>query len=255
MLRTIILDAYKESEKKEIAEAIDELCNPNDNYGWASTGVYCFWNYYTHEVYYIGLAVDLTERFKQHNGFYPSINPNSCKKIQIENYFKSNEKLGFSIIVQSTISQPLTSKQKDKFKDFNNLFTPIENYIGNEGKEAIKFQEGLLIETFRKVNGKLPKWNRMNGAIEGQEASKIINFETIKVLSNLNPHYLMSRSSLRELAKSATLERYENFLHAVRLLTPLYGIKKSINYLREDSCIDTYGEMEKNGYLTKKLSI
>lgn len=47
------------------ANAIDDLCSPKDNYGWASAGIYCFW-------VYIGLAGDLAERFKQHNGILPT---------------------------------------------------------------------------------------------------------------------------------------------------------------------------------------
>ena len=121
MLRTIILDAYKENEKGKIAHALNELCSPRDNYGWASAGIYCYWNYYTHETYYIGLAVDLAERFKQHNGFYPKIDTKTCKKKEIDNYFRSEEKLGFSIIVQSPLSQPITSKLKDEYKDFFNI--------------------------------------------------------------------------------------------------------------------------------------
>lgn len=62
------MDAYTKEEKEEIAEALDDLCSPNDNYGWASAGIYSFWDYNTKEIFYIGLAVDLTERFKQHNG-------------------------------------------------------------------------------------------------------------------------------------------------------------------------------------------
>ena len=68
MFGTVIIDAYRENEKQQMADAIDDLCCPNDNYGWASAGIYCFWDYYTHEVLYIGLAGDLAERFMQHNG-------------------------------------------------------------------------------------------------------------------------------------------------------------------------------------------
>ncbi|WP_149096184.1 hypothetical protein [Paenibacillus terrae] len=68
MFGTIIIDAYTENDAEEIAFALDDLCSANDSYGWASSGIYCYWNYYTKEPYYIGLAVDLTERFKQHNG-------------------------------------------------------------------------------------------------------------------------------------------------------------------------------------------
>ena len=62
MFGTVILDAYTKDETKELADAINDLCCPNDNYGWASAGIYCFWDYYTREVLYIGLARDLYVR-------------------------------------------------------------------------------------------------------------------------------------------------------------------------------------------------
>lgn len=42
MFGTVIIDAYRKEEALEMAEAIDDLCGPNDNYGWASAGIYCF---------------------------------------------------------------------------------------------------------------------------------------------------------------------------------------------------------------------
>ena len=71
MFGTVIIDAYQKSETMEWAEAIEDLCSPNDSYGWASAGIYCFWDYYFEEILYIGLAVNLSERFKQHNGILP----------------------------------------------------------------------------------------------------------------------------------------------------------------------------------------
>ena len=29
--------------ERTLAEAIEDLCSPNDSYGWASAGIYCFW--------------------------------------------------------------------------------------------------------------------------------------------------------------------------------------------------------------------
>ncbi|CAL2101674.1 conserved protein of unknown function [Tenacibaculum sp. 190130A14a] len=255
MLRTIILQSYKKIERRKVVNALDELCSPNDNYGWASAGIYVYWNYYTNEVLYIGLTVDLTERFKQHNGFYPSVDRNTCKYEQIEEYFKDNEKLGFSIIVQSSLSQPVTSKLKKEYKEFTKQFSPIESYIGNEGLESIKHQEGVLIEVFKRKNGNIPQWNKMNGSISGQDSVKPINYDAIKVISNRKDNILLSKSSLFELAESSTFERYENFLHAVRILAPVCGEKRAIEILRNDSIIDTYREMIENGYINKKLEI
>lgn len=65
MFGTVILDAYTKAETEELAAAIDDLCCPKDHYGWASAGIYSFWDYNTHEVLYIGLASDLYERFRR----------------------------------------------------------------------------------------------------------------------------------------------------------------------------------------------
>ena len=108
MFGTVIIDAYRENEKQQMADAIDDLCCPNDNYGWASAGIYCFWDYYTHEVLYIGLAGDLAESFMQHNGLLHV--ESGSKEKQINEYFKSHELLGYSIFVQSPLSQPLVHR-------------------------------------------------------------------------------------------------------------------------------------------------
>ena len=55
MFGTVIIDAYRKEETLEMADAIDDLCSPTDNYGWASAGIYCFWDYYAEAVLYIGL--------------------------------------------------------------------------------------------------------------------------------------------------------------------------------------------------------
>ena len=83
MFGTVIIDAYTKDETEALAYAIDDICCPSDNYGWASAGIYCFWDYNTHEVLYIGLASDLYERFRQHNGLLPMQNE-GCKYKQIQ---------------------------------------------------------------------------------------------------------------------------------------------------------------------------
>lgn len=85
-----------------MANTIDDLCSPTYNTGWASAGIYCFWDYYAEEVLYIGLAGDLSERFKQHNWILPI--KEGSKQKQIENYFLKNERLGYTIFVQSPLS-------------------------------------------------------------------------------------------------------------------------------------------------------
>ena len=50
MFGTFIVDAYPKIEAKEIADSLEETCSPNDFVGWASSGIYSFWNYYTKEI-------------------------------------------------------------------------------------------------------------------------------------------------------------------------------------------------------------
>ena len=83
MFGTVIIDAYRKEEALEMADAIDDLCSPTDNYGWASAGIYCFWDYYAEAVLYIGLAGDLAERFKQHNGILPIKEGSKQNKLKI----------------------------------------------------------------------------------------------------------------------------------------------------------------------------
>lgn len=42
MFGTVIIDAYRKEEATEMVNAIDDLCSPKDNHGWASARIYCF---------------------------------------------------------------------------------------------------------------------------------------------------------------------------------------------------------------------
>lgn len=126
------------------------MCNANDNYGWASSGIYCYWDYESREILYVGLAIDLTERFKQHNGMFPGIDLNTCKRREIDEYFRQKERIGFSVVLQSCLSQPATRNVE---KRFEGLFTRIPNArdIGADGKAGIQRLEGYCLKRSRKL--------------------------------------------------------------------------------------------------------
>ena len=167
MFGTVIIDIYKKSEIDLIVNAIEELCSPNDTYGWSSAGIYSFWNPSTKEIYYIGLASDLGVRFKQHNGLLTS--PDGCSKLlQINNYFKDYDKIGYTIFVQSSLSQPITNRNSSLYKKYIQDFFSIQNYAGEESINFIKQTEGILIETYKKTHGTYPKWNQIGGSEYGQ---------------------------------------------------------------------------------------
>lgn len=258
MFGTVILDAYTKEETEELASAINDLCCPTDSYGWASAGVYSFWDYNTHELLYIGLASDLYERFRQHNGFTP-VSDECCKYQQIQDYFESHEKLGYTIFVQSPLSQPLVHRNKDMYEKIaKELNSTVQNMMDKQGINDIKRVEGILIEAYRKYMGRYPAWNKMGGSVEGQKRVMDNNINIVKSFSNpqmydVSP--IMSRSTIRELSNNPTYESFESFLHAVRMFVLILGVdfEQALNIQNQ---FDTYGWYKRiceEKYLEKKL--
>lgn len=260
MFGTVILDAYRKSETIELATAIDDICCPKDHYGWASAGIYSFWDYYTHEVLYIGLASDLYERFRQHNGLI-TMQEEGCKFQQIQEYFETHEKLGYTIFVQSPLSQPLVHRNKDLYEKMAMEHnSPIQNYTNEQGINDIKRVEGILIESYRRANGSFPPWNKVGGSIEGQSRVMENNINIVKSFSNpqmyeVNP--IVSRSTIRELSNNPTYEGFESFLHAVRMIVLIMGFDFTDALLLQNK-FDRYGWYKRicdEGYLNKELIV
>jgi hypothetical protein len=179
MFGTVIIDAYRKEETQEMAEAIEDLCSPNDNTGWASSGIYCFWDYYAEEVLYIGLAGDLAERFRQHNGILPL--KQGSKQSKIEDYFSKNETLGYTVFVQSPLSQPLVHRNKKTYEKFaRQQNSPVEDLLSEEGRDNIKIVEGILIESYRRKYGHFPPWNDVGGSTQGQNRVMGNNINIVK---------------------------------------------------------------------------
>lgn len=221
MFGTIIMDSYKANEKELMANNIDEICSPMDSFGWDSAGIYSFWDYCTKDVLYIGLASDLCVRFKQHNGLLP-IAENACKVRQIENYFLSHERLGYSILVQSPMSQPIIHRNEALYRKFLEVpeEIPITNYAGEEGLEHIRQAEGQLIESYRQVMGAVPPWNKIGGdRFSRRYASENNYLYVVRAFASGTPdNYLISRSTIRELAENAMYEWFEMQLHGLRMM-------------------------------------
>ncbi|MWC31360.1 GIY-YIG nuclease family protein [Paenibacillus sp. MMS18-CY102] len=256
MFGTIIMDAYSKEEINQISFALDDLCAATDSYGWASSGIYCFWDYYTNEVLYIGLAVDLTERFKQHNGLL-SIDPASCKFENILEYFRANEKLGFTIFVQSPLSQAVTRNNIYKWFGYDPDQFQIKDFTKDGSRDQLKVIEGILIETYRLNNGKLPPWNAVSGNVFGQRSARKENYEIVKCFTSIEPSPLTSRYSLRELSDNPVHEGYENFLHGARILMLRLSItyQEALNIIRKKDSLGIYNQLLASKYFSKKLTI
>lgn len=256
MLATFIIDAYKKSEAKEIATILSKSCDATTCCEWSSAGIYSFWDYYTHEVLYIGLAVDLADRFKQHNGIIPA-RDNTCKKLYIDEYFSHKEKLGYTIFVQSPLSQPITRKNRGEIPD-EDISYDLINMRAAEDREDIKVIEGTMIEAYRIRHGRKPKWNKIKGSRYGTNNVRTNSYELIECITKMEPHPLVSKSSFRELETNPTFERYEQLLHALRvnmlymgmdLRTALNVVLKNGNPLLEEQ----YKELAHSGYMKKHL--
>jgi len=245
MFATIINDVYRKESVNEIAKVLDELCSPKGAYGWASDGIYSYWDYNTKEVYYIGLAVDLRERFKQHNGIITTQSGN--KKELIDKHFEENNELGFSIFVQSPMSQPYIKGKSEKW---------VWKDLKGEDRENHKIAEGILLECYKKKHGHFPKWNKVGGSAKGQKRVRNGNYEIIKGFTSTEFHPLVSRTSLRELAKKPEYEGYENgVMHAVRMIMLYSGfnLKESIDIVKTTDTLNRFERMRQENYLFKTL--
>ena len=249
MLATILIDRYKKTETKEIAEAL-KLITIENQQDWSTAGIYCYWDYCKKEILYIGLAVDLLERFKQHNGI-SNCDPKSCKIEKINNYFSSNEYIGFSITLQSSLSQPVTKKQIRKHSNFSK--SELIEILGKNGADEIKHTEGILIEGFNTKYNKKPEWNIIGGSTQAQSIAKGKNVKILEYLTLTEPNKYISRVSLRELSKNKDYLKYEAYLHSIRI-SPLPS-EQTINMHQNDFQMFTFNEISENNYFKKRLVI
>lgn len=247
MLATIILDAFTKSEADEIAAALDMLCSPHDYYAFSSAAIYAFWSVPERELLYIGLAKDVAQRFRQHLGLV-ACDPNCCKGRQITDYFSTKDRIGYSIIVQSTMCSPLTAKDERIIREaIDDDDGTVEVSDIFEAGENIAIAEGMLIELFEQLGDRLPKWNKIGGsqrgrkkrsfysegdklrAVQGIVAGKTFEqieeefaaegppYELLLNLEGSDLSELNARATLREIADNATICEHELLLHGVRM--------------------------------------
>ncbi|HYE11425.1 MAG TPA: hypothetical protein VEF53_14745 [Patescibacteria group bacterium] len=262
MFGTIIMDAYSKGEERSMSDYLDEICSPRDSWGWSSAGIYSFWDYNTKEILYIGLASDLSVRYKQHNGLL-TIEDGACKYLQIQEYFKAHTKLGYSVLVQSPLSQPIVHRSEKKHRDFINLSTdmPISNYAGVEGLEHIRTAEGQLIESYKIIVGDIPPWNKIGGDIHSRKHASHDNYQhVVMAFSQGTPdNWLVSRCTVRELAGSSTYAWFETLLHGLRItmLTQNMSFDKSIEVQNKFNPYfqEQWDRIIESNYLNKKLVI
>jgi hypothetical protein len=222
MLGTIILDAYRTDERKEVVAALDELCSPRDLYGWASAGVYCFWNRIDRTILYIGLSVDLPLRFREHNRLRKIV-ARGNKAQQIDTYFAEVDYLGFSIFLQSPMAQSLSARALLPFGADGPSVRELYGHTVAHGTESIRRAEGIWLEAHRQAYGWLPPWNRIGGLAKARVDVGPTTALAFDVLTGRRDSLIAARHTLREIAASPTLEGVESFLHGARQLALPFG--------------------------------
>lgn len=226
MLATVIRDIYREGEKRDVQAALDELCSPEDSWMWASAGIYCYWSPADRSILYVGLARDLWERFGHHNGLLPCP-VDGCERDQIDEWFSSHDSIGLSIVVQSSMVQPLTRRSvaalvNDPGWDKEDL---SEEYADHQSEviRELACAEGAIIETHLRQHGAIPLWNRIGGSREGREVVAGQGDNILEILTGQAEHLIVARAPLRDLANDPTAAVFEDFIHAARMQAIMFA--------------------------------
>lgn len=212
VLCTVIHDSYTGDERCQIRDALERLLSPGQP-DWSPKGVYCYWDRTSHEILYLGLASELPDRFAQHNGLVSHAGGN--KKREINDYFSRNQRLGFTIIIQSKAIGLMEQIQK------------LDPTMGATAARTIAVGEGQLIEMHRLVHGKWPAWNRTGGAASGKRYAKHAP-ALLELLAARRDSLFAARSTLRTVADDLHVRLLEATIHASRMraMMEAHGIAK-----------------------------
>lgn len=235
---TFIPETYTWNQRELLADAIDEVLSPNDTWGFASNGLYFFWDYYTKEILYIGISVDLKQRFREHNGLIQS-NTTSNKFNQIQDYFSNHEKLGYTIFAQTPESQTRSSRNIHEFSEVTNYTDEINRNL----RRALNIFEGLFIQQFFNIHNAYPLWNSIHSSHIGAEIANtnvLQNFEQ-DVVSDPES-FLSSRCSIKTLSSNSMFTFWEVRLNLARS----WAIYTHMNW--DEAFMHNY----KNSNLTRK---
>lgn len=217
VLVTVARDVYTDVDRRAVYNAIDDLASPLDGMGFASNGVYVFFDPTSRELLYIGLARDLAYRFGQHNGLIKT-KPSSCKIGHINGWFEHRDALGYAMLLQSPVYQSKTGRQtgtemQEYFDEETGVFYEYEP----EALTHIRDVEGQLIADVRERQGALPPWNKIASAEhEGNRPGKY-TANLLDLTTGAGDSLLVARRTIRELEADPTAYYFEESLHAARL--------------------------------------
>jgi len=245
-----------------MADALEEICSPRDDYGFASGGVYCFWNVKARLPLYIGRAVDLPDRFRAHNGLKAK-RAKGNKRVEVHDFFAEEQLLGYSILVRSVGSQTATGRRRRQVdRDFPSSLAWVEepDAIDTETEYEIAEAEGTAIYSYWLEHGKLPAWNRMHGARTPWNQGMRRPDSSGQLFCLGIDSLLQSRRTITQLAREPFEMQFELELQAARMWSVARTIGANIQLCDHDilSMLDRLRErggglhvedMRRTGYL------
>lgn len=187
-LGTVVRDIYTDSTRSSMHKTIDELRGTAD---WHTAGLYCYWDPATQEALYIGLSKDLAVRFAQHNGLKGNKPNNGNKGEKINGWFKTHDRLGFSLVIQDASADDVESRYSE-------------------------IAEGQLIEGYRALHGKFPLWNRIGGSKEGAGYADTDTATWFDFMTGKTDGMVVARRTITELNDDYDADVNEAAIHMSR---------------------------------------
>lgn len=140
---------------------------------------------------YLGLAKDLASRFAQHNSLNGNKPNKGNKGAQINAWFHTHDRLGFSIVIQEGLA---------------------DDGYGRYSANA----EGQLLEGYRVLHGRFPPWNGIGGSRNGATFAGANTAAWFDAMTGRTDSLFIARRTIRDLNDDYEADRYECTMHTSR---------------------------------------